>query len=297
MYFILPKIHNFVDKSKELETDSPRKYVHVIDGYAIVSNSIIVAVDLREFIKTELKIETEAEFNELTELIDWFNGKSFSFEFWNEFVKQSFVSLKADDCLEIELSSFNKQMIWEDPYVSQAKLKSSLKQIIDNICREGQEIERVAVNAAYYSLVSSAFSKEMKTDSLIFLFIPDGNAIKFTFYRRDYIFGMIPLDNSAITSITAFSIDSLFQDKIQKIYDGIEVEEIEDFKSNSFEDENQEEEKEDLFSNIPEAPKHISDEIPKPPKRTKKEKVQEEQAVEEEQQEESPFGDDEPDLS
>ena len=42
MKFILPKIHNFVDKSKDCVNDSPKKHVHVVDGYAIVSNSIIV---------------------------------------------------------------------------------------------------------------------------------------------------------------------------------------------------------------------------------------------------------------
>ena len=34
-------------------------WIQSIDGYAIVSNSIIIAVDLREFIKTELKIEAD----------------------------------------------------------------------------------------------------------------------------------------------------------------------------------------------------------------------------------------------
>lgn len=305
MNFILPKIHNFIDKSKNCENDSPKKFIHVIDGYAIVSNSIIVAVDLREYIKSEIDIDTDQEFEELTELINWFNGKSFSFEFWNEFIKQSIVSLRTNDVLEIELNSYSKQMIWEDPYVSNAKLKSSLKLIIDNIARDGESIDRIGINSAYYSLLSSAFQKEMKSDSLIFQFAPSGNAMKFTFYRRDYIFGIIPIDQSASMSITAFVNDSLFKDKIENVYESIEVEEFNEIPK--IQEELQEDDEENLFSNNQEENSDLEketketeiNEIPKPPKKKSSKKTSKIEEEPEPIEEENPFmmGDSGPDLS
>lgn len=302
MNFILPKIHNFVDKSKDLENDSPRKFIHVIDGYAVVSNTIVVAVDLREYIKAECDVEADDEFEELTELINWFNGKSFTFEFWNEFVKKSFVVLKTNDCLEIELSSFNKQMIWEDPFVSQPKFKSSLKQIIDNICREGESVERIGINSGYFSVLNSAFSKEMKSDSLIFLFVPSGNGIKFSFYRRDYIFGMFPIDQSSTMSITAFVNDSIFKDKIENTYNEISVEEVEDIgkiESDLFKEEtgyvpDSEQSLEDFQEN--EEPKEI---VPEPVKEKKSKKKEKEIPEPKISDDDNPFllGDGEPDLS
>ena len=273
MKFILPKIHNFVDKSKNCENDSPKKHVHVVDGYAIVSNSIIVAVNLREYIKAECDIDSDEEFEELTELINWFNGKSFSYEFWNEFVKQSIVVLKTNDVLEVELNSYNKQMIWENPFVDEAKLKGTFNQIIQNICREAESNERIAANGAYYSVLASAFQKEIKSDSLIFQFATSGNAIKFTFSRRDYIFGIIPMDVSSTQSITAFANDSVFKELLENAYEQIKVQEVvPDFDSSPFtESEEDLPEMEDLFEEKieeekVEEEKPLEAEIPKPPK-------------------------------
>ena len=108
MRFKLPKIQGALNSNKSLQDDDARKMIHVFEGHAIVSNDLIVIVNIRDYVKNELKIVDEDELKELTTLVNWMNGKSFNKQFWSELTKEVLVKDidSENDEIEIEYSGF-----------------------------------------------------------------------------------------------------------------------------------------------------------------------------------------------
>ena len=71
MKFKLPKLHLLVTSDKKVSDDNARKYIHVVGGHAIVNNEIIVAVNLRNYVKIECSITDEFELDRLSGILDW----------------------------------------------------------------------------------------------------------------------------------------------------------------------------------------------------------------------------------
>lgn len=213
MKFKLPQLHLLVDANKKSSEEDPKKYVHVINGHAIVNNNLICAVSLREYVKLECDVTDELELDRLTGILDWMEGKSFTKEFWAELVKECFVNLNGEDQLEIEHQTYNKLLVYE--YVACDK-ELPLQVISDNICRDESNVNRVGIDGSVLTNLTKVFKNEIKNDSIVFGFTGSANAVKFTCSRRDYIFGLIPVNYDSASELTAFLGNSDFKDGIDK---------------------------------------------------------------------------------
>lgn len=202
MRFKLPKIQNLLNSNKKVLDNDPRKLIHVFNGYAVVSNDIIVVVDIKEYVKRELKITIEEDLNALKNIVSWMNGKSFNREFWTEFTKEiSVVSVENENEMEIEFSGFTKKLLYEKIETDSMKAFSLLK---SSIKAEKTEMERFSINGEILSLISKAFGTEIKSDEVIFQLSGSGKGIKFSFSMKDYIFGIVPESFNASMSMVAF---------------------------------------------------------------------------------------------
>ena len=224
-----PKIHLLLNSNGKLVDSDPRKSVHVVDGHAIVSNDIIAVVNLREYIKRELGVTEESEFKELSEFIDWMNGKSFNKNFWAEFTKEILleeVDLENDE-VEISYSGFNKKLQYVQRDTNSERALQLLKA---NIMRDELPRERFAIGGEYLNLITKAFGNELKYDNLLFSMAEQGTSVRFSLNKKDYIFGIIPESFEASMDMMAFDNCSSVAD----ILNGMSIPDIE-------ESENQEE--------------------------------------------------------
>lgn len=202
MRFKLPKIQNLLNSNKKVLDNDSRKLIHVFNGYAVVSNDIIVVVDIKEYVKRELKITVEEDLNTLKTIVSWMNGKSFNREFWTEFTKEiSVVNVDDENEMEIEFSGFTKKLLYEKIETDSMKAFSLLK---SSIKAEKTEMERFSINGEILSLISKAFGTEIKSDEVIFQLSGSGKGIKFSFSTKDYIFGIVPESFNASMSMIAF---------------------------------------------------------------------------------------------
>lgn len=208
MNFKLPKLQVFLNgDAKTLDTDTT-KNIHVVGGHAIVSNDIIAIVNLREFVKRELKINDESDLEELSSIVDWMENKSFTKEFWSELTSEKDISL-LEDGLEITHQSYTKHLNYLE---NGAEFQHAYDLTVQNINREEVEMSRFAVSGEHLSLITKAFGNELKKDNLLFKLSGTGNGIMFSLQKRDYIFGVIPEHFDSSMDLTAFlNSEGLFE--------------------------------------------------------------------------------------
>lgn len=208
MLLRLPKLDTLVSTDKDLPENAQSKVIKVKNGYAYVQNGISVIVNLREYIKIENSLTTEEEIKELDEFMAYVEGKTFSKDYWKEMTKQCYVSIVDDEVL-VEYGTYNKflQYTEMDDYEDESVVRKYLLQTLSN---KTTEKERFVLDGAYIQKLQKAFSNELKTDQIMFSKVEGQSNVKFTFLRRDYIFGLIQEDQDEVNNITAFLNLNLF---------------------------------------------------------------------------------------
>lgn len=199
--FRAPGIQKLVSSNKKIEFNMPQKLVHVVNGYAFVSHEITAIVNLREYAKKELDLETEDELEELTKIIDWLNGKSFTKEFWSMLTKDCLLTVNDDNNLEITNGQFTTVLNYQDVIPDN---DIYLETTTQNLGRPPVNIDRIGIKGKYISLLNSAFSKEMASDTFIFEFSGKEYCMNFSGSSKDYIFGFVPLSYDEANELTAF---------------------------------------------------------------------------------------------
>lgn len=228
MRFKMPKIQNLLNSNKKVLDNDSRKSVHVFNGYAIVSNDIIAVVDIKEYVKRELKIADEDDLIFLKNIVSWMNGKSFNKEMWSEFTKEiSVTNVDDENEIEIEYSGFTKKLQYQNLNTDMMKVLSLLK---SSIKTEQTDMGRFSVNGEMLSLISKAFGSEMKTDEIIFQLGGSGKGIKYSLSSKDYIFGLIPESFNASMSMIAF-------DNFNTLSDVLENDSIPEYEEDEYSDE------------------------------------------------------------
>lgn len=208
MLLRLPKLDTLVSTDKDLPENAQSKVIKVKNGYAYIQNGISVIVNLREYIKIENSLTTEEEIKELDEFMAYVEGKTFSKDYWKEMTKQCYVSIVDDEVL-VEYGTYNKflQYTEMDDYEDESVIRKYLLQTLSN---KTTEKERFVLDGTYIQKLQKAFSNELKTDQIMFSKVEGQSNVKFTFLRRDYIFGLIQEDQDEVNNITAFLNLNLF---------------------------------------------------------------------------------------
>lgn len=201
MEFQLPKLDGLISKDVKLTDEDIRKYIHVVKGHAVVTNGLLACVNLREYVKIECEITDEDELEELTEMIEWMEGKSFPLEYWKELTKKNYVKLISEKGLEIENLHSSKILIYED---SICNIASLIQQLTSNLNNEDMAVEKVAFSAEMLGRVLTAFKAETKGLSIILKTTGEDTACKFQVHKKDYIFGLIPTNYDASNDIYNF---------------------------------------------------------------------------------------------
>ena len=210
--FVLPKLDSLLLKDLKAGPEDPRKYVHVIHGHAIVQNNLITIVNLREYVKIECEITDEEQLEELTNIINWMEGKSFPADFWAELTKEHLVDL-VDKGLEVSTLNYSKVLMYEDVAVP---LNTVIDVITSNLNKTSVLIDCIAVNSDLLNKLNTAFKKEMKGLSMIFQFTGQDSAARFQAHKKDYIFGLIPVNYNEATEIYNFQTTKSYHETLCK---------------------------------------------------------------------------------
>lgn len=214
MKILFPKLDGLVNKDAKSNDDDIRKYIHVIGGNAIVINKSFVVVRLRDYIKQECEI-TE-DFETLDNILAFFEGRSFTADYWKEFTVPHEVSLNGDS-VTLEGLNYTKTLHNNDAPVV---LMNVVDLLIQNLNKEPMALENVAVNFVELSKVTTAFKKELKGLHLNLKFSGQDVPMVFQGEKKDYIFGLIPLDYDAANDMYNFKeIETYVKLLTQKVLD------------------------------------------------------------------------------
>lgn len=208
MNFKLPSIHHLTNQNKKVSDENPTKYIHVLKGYAFVNNELIAVVNLRDYIKTECNIYEEDQISELDDLLDWFEGKSFTQEFWKQLTSEKIVSLEGDSLL-IEDASFSTNLHYQSVEVD---IRNPIGSIASNIDLPDFNLFRVSFSGKDLDLLNKTFKNELKKDHLNFEFSESGKPVKFCFSTRNYIFGSIKSTMNSASELMAFLENKSFKE-------------------------------------------------------------------------------------
>ncbi len=200
MKFQLPKLNLLVLTDAKANESDPRKFIHVVNGHAIVQNGIAAIVNLRDYIKSECQIEDLDDFDKLTQILNWMEGKSFDPKFWKELTDKNFVSLHPNG-LEVENINYNNILVYEDIDTDTQTLFESLFGALTTF---PTTVDRIAFSGTNNSKLFDAFKREMKVDNFVFDFCGKEKSLKFQAQRQSFIFGLIPVDYNASCELTAF---------------------------------------------------------------------------------------------
>ena len=214
MKILFPKLDGLVNKDAKSNDDDIRKYIHVIGGNAIVINKSFVVVRLRDYIKQECEI-TE-DFETLDNILAFFEGRSFTADYWKEFTVPHEVSLNGDS-VTLEGLNYTKTLHNNDAPVV---LMNVVDLLIQNLNKKPMALENVAVNFGELSKVTTAFKKELKGLHLNLKFSGQDVPMVFQGEKKDYIFGLIPLDYDAANDMYNFKeIETYVKLLTQKVLD------------------------------------------------------------------------------
>ena len=212
MKILFPKLYGLVNKDAKSNDDDIRKYIHVIGGNAIVINKSFTVVKLREYIKQECEI-TE-DFETLDEILAFFEGRSFTADYWKEFTVPHKVSLNTNS-VTLEGLNYTKTLHNTDAPVV---LINVVNLLIQNLNKDGMSLENVAINFNELVKVTSAFKKELKGLHLNLKFSGQDVPVLFQGEKKDYIFGLIPLDYDAANDMYNFKeIETYVKELTQKV--------------------------------------------------------------------------------
>ena len=210
MDFQLPKLDALVLKDLKANEEDVRKYIHVIKGHAVVQNNLICIVNLREYVKSECDITEESDLEKLDSILKWFEGKSFTVEFWAELTKKHFVSLTEAGLL-IENLTYTKILMHEEVPVSLLNLVDVL---LSNLNRQPILVQRISIPNDLKVKLNSVFKNETKGLHMIYEFTGEDTSVKFQVHRKDYIFGLIPVDYDSANEIYNFQSMNLFHKEL-----------------------------------------------------------------------------------
>ena len=214
MKILFPKLDGLVNKDAKSNDDDIRKYIHVIGGNAIVINKSFVVVRLRDYIKQECEI-TE-DFETLDNILAFFEGRSFTADYWKEFTVPHEVFLNGNS-VTLEGLNYTKTLHNNDAPVV---LMNVVDLLIQNLNKEPMALENVAVNFGELSKVTTAFKKELKGLHLNLKFSGQDVPMVFQGEKKDYIFGLIPLDYDAANDMYNFKeIETYVKLLTQKVLD------------------------------------------------------------------------------
>ena len=214
MKILFPKLDGLVNKDAKSNDDDIRKYIHVIGGNAIVINKSFVVVRLRDYIKQECKI-TEG-FETLDNILAFFEGRSFTADYWKEFTVPHEVFLNGNS-VTLEGLNYTKTLHNNDAPVV---LMNVVDLLIQNLNKKPMALENVAVNFGELSKVTTAFKKELKGLHLNLKFSGQDVPMVFQGEKKDYIFGLIPLDYDAANDMYNFKeIETYVKLLTQKVLD------------------------------------------------------------------------------
>lgn len=201
MIFKLPDLTKILLKDMKANSDDFRKYIHVQNGHAIVQNGLVVVVNLREYVKKELALKTTEELDDLTEMLNWFENKSFDGDFWKELTTENRVTITSDENLKIEKNNYERLLVYENIFSEKHLLFEQFKSAADN---PSVTIDRVSVPFTYLDKLTTLFSKELKADNLIIDFTGKERHLKISAHHKDYVFAIVPLEYNSAIEFTAF---------------------------------------------------------------------------------------------
>lgn len=188
MNFKLPKLDQVIKLTKDNQNDVAN-HIFVRNGVAILSKPyIILCVNLREYIKRELKVDQSDDIEKMDEILDWFEGKHFTKEFWKELTSVKYVSLNKNGLL-IEEASYEKSLIYEEAILDADEVESTFRNIRNAFSRKDEMGDIICFNSSVIADIQKVFGGELKVDDLIFKSAGSNKPTLFSGRLKDYIFG------------------------------------------------------------------------------------------------------------
>jgi len=199
-----PKLEKALRKDKKNVKLFYEKGIVILSGVAFaITDSLILAVDLKEFFIMEKNIESDEEMSELDMILFHLEQKVFSKEYWEELTKLSDMSI-VEGKLKIENLHYTKTLDYEHEMNNFGSLLKILNDFNNYDELEDKSTEICLEVSSLISIIES-WKTHLKLDTIYFKPI-DKNYVKFTFKKRPYFFGFI--DNKNINK-DPFSYDAM----------------------------------------------------------------------------------------
>lgn len=199
----LPALHKAISASKDLDFDNPQRYISVVNGHAIISNSVAVLVfNLDDYFNNyeDLKPDETHYYNEL---VEWMNGKFFSKEFWNEISGTKTISVIDSSTLRVEDANV-KNLSYTHHNVN---IQGILKMLNYNAKTQPIPYPASAFSKACYTFIDKAVGKQIGTSSIITEFVEKEKPARWIADKNFYVFGLF-MPNHAATE-AAFNFEPL----------------------------------------------------------------------------------------
>lgn len=191
-----PKINEALSKNQtSLNTNSPRRRVIIVDNHAIVlSDFFCVVVNLYEYFTIDQGITEPEDRDSLTEILEYFNGKSFNKDYWAELVKGADVEVMENGNLFIKTPKLERELHYEDAHLD---VLSLLEHLYKTNGREKMACDTIALNFKAMKTLGKCFGTELDTQSIVYEFSGQDRYVKFTFSRSKFIYGYVHTDYDA----------------------------------------------------------------------------------------------------
>lgn len=203
MNFRLPKLDQVIKLTKDNVNDVSN-HIFVKNGVAVVKQPyIILCTNLREYIKRELKVDDTDDIEKMDEILEWFEGKYFTKEFWKELTSTKYVSLSENGLL-IEESSYEKSLIYEYPMIDKDEINNQFDLIKTTLGRKSTITDRVCFNSNFITDLNKVFGSDLKVDDLLLDFGGKDQPMLFSGRLKDYIFGCVAVKYEESSELLAF---------------------------------------------------------------------------------------------
>lgn len=190
---MFPAIHKGIIKSKENSTE-PYNYVSVVNGHAIVcTRASIICVDLNDYFLNYITIE-EGQKKAFTQLLEWMEGRHFTYEFWNYLTAWNEIWVINSDTIVISGDKFEKALHYT--HEDSVEINNILSMIVANSKSGKYQLGSIGISNVTLKIIDKTIGRLIQKNSLIFEFISLNSTIRFTVDNMPCIFGIFLSSNS-----------------------------------------------------------------------------------------------------
>ena len=173
-------------------------YIFINNYHAITTNrKHVIVTDLKTLMSTKVTENTQVEYEEIMDLLEYLEGKLISASYWEELVNGDRIEVSDEDFLLLQSKGVSKELHYvapdfEDGNSALIYYNKILHALKDYSVKEVLKVHISNIPVNFVLLINSMFGTTIKNDTLIMEHLGMDKSIRFTFDTNRHIFGLIP---------------------------------------------------------------------------------------------------------